>query len=379
MQHPDNSSPQRCTRCIMPVSYPGIRFNGDGVCSLCTESGPAEYRGHEAFKEDIGNLLRSFPDRLYDGVIGLSGGRDSTYLLHLLVRKFNCRVIAFFVDHGLIPVHTRENVRKITRQLGVKLVVLRHDSLEYCFSHQFKAWQKNPRVQTIATFCMGCKSTIIRSFYKVSRKYRAPLLFYGWTPFEDAQYKMSLMKTDPFAAGAASYIGGYAGEIVRNPHLVANPRCLLTQIDEFMHFYGPAKHLYDRILHTVEVKLFEHYVRWTENEAVDCIVNGYGWRSFDTMSSSWRGDCYLGPIRQHLYRTILGYNDHTPHLSALIRDGQLTRTEALARVDRDESPGTWVIEECCRHAGISVEALNSCAERTLQEYRKVSVNRPEKQ
>ena len=30
--------PKRCTKCILPEDYPGIRFNSEGICNFCLKN-----------------------------------------------------------------------------------------------------------------------------------------------------------------------------------------------------------------------------------------------------------------------------------------------------------------------------------------------------
>lgn len=348
---------ERCKKCVLPVEYPGITINEEGVCSHCETQQSAEYLGIEALKEEINRLLEDFPDRQYDCVLGLSGGRDSTYLLHVLKEELGLNVLTFFVDHGLIPTHTRENVEKITSKMGVDLVVDNHTSLTKCFPIQYKAWLKKPRVETITTLCMGCKSSIISNFYRYAKEYNTPLMMVGWTPFEGARYKMNLMRSNPLDRSVMSYVTGYFKEVLKNPSLVLHPVGLHTQVKEFMTFYGPYEKVQQKLFNKIKVLPFHRHVRWEEAVVTKTIKEKYEWKNFDGMVSSWRGDCLLGPIRQYLYQQILGFNDKAPHLSDLIRDGQLSREEALRRLPLEEHTTEGIVRQCCDALHINFDTM----------------------
>ena len=350
----------RCRRCIIPRGYPRVTFDETGCCSLCRDHEPIRYRGIEALRSDITAMLSRHPRRQYDVVVGLSGGRDSSYLLHVLRRELGLRVLAFFVDHGWIPEEAHGNARRLAEVLDVPLVMHRSHRLQRCFPHQWNAWLRRPRPHTLSTLCMGCKSAIIQCFYKYARRHDTPLLSLGWTPFEEASYKMDLMRADALPGTIAPYAAGYAGEVLRNPALALHPACSATQLLEFWVFFGPYKRWGNRLHHKVEVKPFAEYIRWVEKDVDAILEREYGWRRLPGMTTNWRGDCYLAPVRQHLYRTLLGYDDKTVQLSALIRDGQLTREQALARHDRD-GVAEEVLENCCRHLGIRAEAVRAIA------------------
>lgn len=363
-------SVERCTSCVLPTEYPGIEMNADGVCHHCREDQKVDYLGLRALKRDIDELLYRYPNREYDCVLGLSGGRDSTYLLHILKEELGLNVLTFFVDHGLIPEHTRDNVHKITTELGVPLIIDSHTTLTDCFPIQYKAWLKKPRVQTLSTLCMGCKSSIIRNFYRYAKEYNAPLLMLGWTPFEGARYKMNLMRSDPRDRSILSYVSGYVKEVLKNPSLVMHPKAVATQLQEFMTFYGPYKSIQNRLFKKIEFKPFHRHLRWEEKVVTETITERYGWQNFDGIVSSWRGDCLLGPIRQYLYHEILGYNDKAPHFSDLIRDGQLSREEALERLPREERTKESIVRDCCEALSIDFERMQRAIEEARASYRK---------
>ena len=58
-----------------------------------------------------------------DCVVGLSGGRDSSYGLHLLKTKFRMNPIAFTYDWGLTTDISRVNQSKICGKLGIEHII----------------------------------------------------------------------------------------------------------------------------------------------------------------------------------------------------------------------------------------------------------------
>ena len=57
----------------------------------------------------------------YDCIIGVSGGTDSCYLLHLAVKKWNLRPLAVNLDNGWSTSIALSNIKNITSNLGVDL------------------------------------------------------------------------------------------------------------------------------------------------------------------------------------------------------------------------------------------------------------------
>lgn len=117
-----------CCNCVMDTSDPNISFDENGVCNHCRN-----------FNENIRPLLENYNKRIlvlekeidkikiknkkkeFDCIIGLSGGVDSSYLLHLAVKKFNLRPLVFHVDAGWNSSIAVSNIEKMIVKLNLTL------------------------------------------------------------------------------------------------------------------------------------------------------------------------------------------------------------------------------------------------------------------
>lgn len=119
---------QICNCCVMDTSDEDIVFDSDGVCMRCKEYKERilpewNYgKGHEKELADmISEIKRKGKGKKYDCILGLSGGLDSSYMLHLAVKEWGLRPFVFHIDAGWnLPV-AEENVKRLTDKLGVKL------------------------------------------------------------------------------------------------------------------------------------------------------------------------------------------------------------------------------------------------------------------
>ena len=76
-----------CTKCILNENYPDVIFNEKGECSLCSLE-----KTFLPIGEDV--LIKIFETakrkrRQYDALVPISGGKDSTYILHLAVNIYS--------------------------------------------------------------------------------------------------------------------------------------------------------------------------------------------------------------------------------------------------------------------------------------------------
>ena len=135
-QRAEPSVPQvtRCTKCVLPSRISSLDFSDDGVCSVCrrqaakaseVSAGNGGDDGQGASLEEVIEAARRRGhQRTYDCVLGLSGGRDSSYLAYLLRKKHGLRVLAAYYRTVFTPEVTDRNVRRLTSLLGIPLVEL---------------------------------------------------------------------------------------------------------------------------------------------------------------------------------------------------------------------------------------------------------------
>ena len=121
---------QICKCCVMDTTDDYITFDENGVCMRCNEYKERilpswNYgQGHEKELEVLlSEIKRKGEGKAYDCILGLSGGLDSTYMLHLAVKEWGLRPFVFHINAGWnLPV-AEENIKRITEKLGVELHV----------------------------------------------------------------------------------------------------------------------------------------------------------------------------------------------------------------------------------------------------------------
>ena len=127
-----------------------------------------------------------------------------------------------------------------------------------------------------------------------------------------------------------------------------NPECLRMQYLEYrVHFKNRKSNK-----EVLSITPFEHYIRWVEIEVVSKIENELGWKKGSSSVSSWRGDCDVAQLKLYMYKKLLGYNDKDDGLSCLIRDGQLSREEALWRIESEGNVPYSVIQDLMDELGL---------------------------
>ncbi len=121
---------QICSNCVMDTSDPNIKFNEKGVCERCND-----YYNHilpmwnkgENKQEELNALVdkikKAGKGKQFDCLLGLSGGFDSSYMLHFAVKELKLRPLVFHVNAGFNLSIAEENIKKIVDKLGVELKI----------------------------------------------------------------------------------------------------------------------------------------------------------------------------------------------------------------------------------------------------------------
>ena len=91
-----HSKLRRCTKCILLETYPYISFDKDGVCNFCNDYEKQKFLGEQELLKTLDKFRSKNGEP--DCIVGLSGGRDSSYGLHLIKKKYEMNPIAYTFD-----------------------------------------------------------------------------------------------------------------------------------------------------------------------------------------------------------------------------------------------------------------------------------------
>lgn len=117
-----------CSRCIYDERVAAIEFDASGVCNYCRqiERLRADYdtgtaAGEARLAAIIADIRSAGRGRRYDCVIGVSGGTDSSYMVHLARRQWGLRPLAVHYDNTWNSAIATQNIRKVLAALEVDL------------------------------------------------------------------------------------------------------------------------------------------------------------------------------------------------------------------------------------------------------------------
>ena len=119
---------QICSNCVMDTTDAKIVFDDNGVCDHCntyyTDILPkwhTDERGDKALKEIVKKIKKEGEGKDFDCLMGMSGGIDSSYLLYIMVKKYDLRPLVFHVDAGWNSQIAVNNIERLVDGLGLDL------------------------------------------------------------------------------------------------------------------------------------------------------------------------------------------------------------------------------------------------------------------
>lgn len=356
---------KRCSRCILPESYPRITFDEEGMCNYCRDSTRFSYRS----TDDLQRILAHFRNKgKYDCIVALSGGRDSAFVAYYAARKLKLNVLAVTCDNGFMPEQTKANVANTVERLGIDHTYLRYDYVKDHAEGFMSSWTSRPSPAMIAFLCNGCMTGIRECLTKAAHDNNVSLILgggggvvgYGGEPEQSfAEKLLSISNSNSKVGRPLFLLAGFLTQLARNPSYF-QPACLTSFAREFLHRFW---YEYDKGL-TV-LGLFE-FITWNEDEVVSTIQDELKWEKPPYRKASWRADCKIHFLKDHLYGETLGFTKNDELLSGMIREGMITRECALKRLENDNYLSRRFLTEFLPELGLEVHDLNVA----LAEYRK---------
>jgi len=327
----------RCLKCILPKSA-HFKFNEDGICELCSNYKSSEEKNE--IEPIISIIRKKGIGHKYDCVVGISGGRDSSYLLYLLVKKHNLRCFAAYYRTPFTSEETEKNVRRLIEYLNIPIeeINLSQELHKNIAKDMTTLWIKNhdPVVANLA--CAPCKY-VNRELFKIAKKHKVKSIICGGNKYEGVQIATSInRKQSNIGLSSLSFLS----QIRTNLSLIKKGINLLFNIKEIWKYLDigfKSSLLYVNphtpFLHIryFKIKAYDYFflTEYNEKEA-DSILKEIDWHLPYGCNSKWRSDCSFAEIKNFMFMKMMNISYVDAYYSNMVRGGAISREEALQRV-----------------------------------------------
>ncbi len=327
---------RRCTRCILPETMPLISFDTYGICNFCRTSNKIVYKGKHKLIEFLERDGKKIKNKKC--IVALSGGRDSSYGLHYVKNILGMDPIAYTYDWGMVTDIARRNQYRLTSEMGVEHIIVSADirKKRENIRKNVLAWLKRPNLAMIPLFMAGDKQAEYFA-EQVKRQTKTDLMIYcRGNELEDERFKFGYYGIFDGTPGGVlhnlSWMGKvqmaayYAREYLFNPSYINSS--LVDTVGAYFSAY----------LMSHEFVYLWHYIPWDENEIISTLKGRYGWESPTDTIATWRIDDGTPPFYNYIYYKVQGFTEHDGLRSNQIRQGIITRKEALELVKEENKP-----------------------------------------
>lgn len=351
----NKQSHQICTNCVMDTSDPNIKFDGNGVCERCnqyySEILPSWPKGEEAKKQlnvIIEKIKNDGKNKKHDSILGLSGGFDSSYMLHVAVKELGLRPLVFHIDAGWNIPFAVENIKKMVDKLGVELEIEKIN------------WNEIRDMQ-LAFF----KSGVPHLDTPQDHAFVAVLDNYA------KKYKIKYVLNG----------GNISTEVIVNPSSWGYWGTDMTHINDLLKKFGTVpmktypftnvirRKLIMPYIYGVKVLKLLNYTPYIKKDAEELLVREYGYvpykqKHFESIMTKFLEGYWL-PQR-------FGYDIRKAQFSSLILTKQISREEALAKLAMppiSEEEAKALFNQVAQMLEISTDELQSYFTMPLKTYR----------
>ncbi|MFS2047732.1 N-acetyl sugar amidotransferase [Variovorax sp. Varisp41] len=344
-----------CANCVMDTSDSMISFDSHGVCDHCNDfeknvapNWHTDEKGKAAIFEQVKQIKAASKGKPFDCIMGMSGGLDSSYLLHLMVAEFGLRPLVFHVDGGWNTDIAVNNIQVIVEKLGLDLYT------EVINWEEMRDFQLAFFKSGVSHLDIPQDHAFIATLYHFANKHNIKYILNG---------------------------GNISTECVRNPKEWLYYGTDMAQLKDIQKKFGTMTlstypfssvlfhKLYLRYLKGVQVIKPLNYLPYTKEMAISTLQEKYGWKAYPQKHFESR---FTRFFESYWLPTRFGFDTRRVQFSSLILTKQMTRAEALRRLKTpafDESTIEEDFDFIAAKLGISSSQLKEYQNLPLKSYR----------
>jgi glucosamine--fructose-6-phosphate aminotransferase (isomerizing) len=282
---------------------PFIQFDEDGVCNYCRSYQPISVLGMDALRAILEPHRKTNGEP--DCLVAFSGGRDSSYGVHLLKKVLGMNPVTYTYDWGMITDLGRRNQMRICGKLGVENILVSADIVRKRSNirKNVLAWLETPDLGTVPLFMAGDK----QYFYyanKVRQQTENKIVILCENLYETTQFKSGFCGIAPRFESEHTYTlslsnkfklaAYYARQFLGNPRYLNSS--LLDTFGAYLSYYF-IPHNY--------VNIFQ-YIEWNEQEVDRTILDEYNWERATDTKTTWRIGDGTASFYNYIYYTMAG-------------------------------------------------------------------------
>lgn len=313
-----------CTRCLMDDTVQGIEFDKNGECTFCKihdeleNKFPLDRETPEKLRVLIEKIKKEGKNKEYDCIVGVSGGRDSTYTLYNAV-KLGLRPLAVHFDNGWNSEIAVRNIKNACEILNVDLHTHVADWEE------FKGLQRSFLFASVPDAEVPTDWIIFSVLFDEAINNKVKYIIHGHS-----------FRTEGTTPLTWTYMDGkYIKDVQK--------RFGKTKLKSFPNM-GLVKYIYYSLIKKIQQIRILYYFEYYENEVLRVLENELGWKNYGDKHHESK---YTAFFQSYILTRKFNIDKRKLHYSAKVRNGQITREEALKVIEKDPFTGGKELIDYC--------------------------------
>jgi N-acetyl sugar amidotransferase len=326
-----------CKNCLMDNSTSDIYFDENLVCSYCIKFIPLldSIKVENSKTDKLGllfNIIKEHrPRQLYDSLIGVSGGVDSSYVVHL-AKTNNLNPLLVHFDNGWNSETSISNINKLINKTNfdLKTVVMNWE--------EFRDIQLSFLKAGVIDIELPTDHAIFANLLNIAKKYKIKNILSGTNIFTEHAMPLDWMwrKTD-FKNIADIHKKNGSIKIKNFPRM------------KFFNWYFAQ---YGMSQYKIHEPL--NCINYTKKNAVEILKKNYDWKNY---SEKHYESIFTKFYQSFILPKKFKIDKRTVHYSSLIRNNELSRDEAKSQISKKIITHEDDIEYVARKFSISKEEL----------------------
>ncbi|HET9844095.1 MAG TPA: N-acetyl sugar amidotransferase [Gammaproteobacteria bacterium] len=313
---------QYCIRCCMPETNEGIEFDELGYCTACQASEQKMHINWAERRRELEKILENAKQKAgdnYDCIIPISGGKDSTFQLHLITKVFNMKPLAVTFSHNWFSKIGFYNLMNALEKFNV-------DHIMYTPNRALVNKLAKHSLYGVGDSCWHCHSGVGSFPLHIATKFKIPLLIWG-----ESLAEMSGRGThfNPIRKFDREYFTKVSAKLT--PTQMKNDE--LSSKDLFMFNLPTAKECEDVALFGIHLG---DYVFWDDERQVEFLIKEYDWKETEIEGAYKRyksAECIMPGVHDATCYLKRGFGRATWQASVDVRNGIMTREEGFKLIN----------------------------------------------
>lgn len=319
LKGPPFSELKYCSRCCLPETVEGIQFDEMGVCQVCRSSEQKIHIDWSRREKQLKKILEKYRAKSgsnYDCILPISGGKDSTFQAHVLVKVYGLKPLAVTFSHNWYSPIGKQNLENLLEKFNL-------DHIMFTPNRALVNKLARKSLVMLGDSCWHCHAGVGSFPLQIAVKFNIPLIIWGESVAE--------------LTGRATYTDTHLLKFSRNYFINNSAKFWPEQMvgsnisAKDMHpFNFPSENDLKKI-GVVGIHLGD-YIFWDAERLTEFIKKEYGWKE-DFVEGTYKRyksvECIMPGVHDYTKYLKRGFGRATDHASQDVRAGLMTRKEAF--------------------------------------------------